>query len=95
MATVKLVAHVVGAKAGKGDFNGVKYDYTKLNIELEQKKYASDADQWTAGLDVDSYTIGDSAKRHVLNGVSFPCQMELELDITTKGNVVVGFKVIK
>jgi len=94
MATVKLMCQVVGAKAGKGDFNGVKYDYTKLNVLLEQKKYPLDSDQWTAGVDVDCYSIGDSGKRHTLNSIVFPCTMELELDITTKGNVVVGYKVI-
>lgn len=88
---IKAQLLVLGAKSFKGDVEGKNYDSTTLFVVMDVSERGGNS----VGQNVVEMKFGTSEEFQKLKGLSFPCQSELMLNLTTKGYEVAGFRAIK
>lgn len=86
MAAIKQAFNVLGVKRFKGDVEGKQYDNTKLIVVMDTSERSGNA----MGMDATEMPYGDSSNFDKFQGMKFPCQLELTVNLTTKGYEVVG-----
>lgn len=86
----KSVNTVLGVKGNKGSFEGTDYDYTKLRVVMD----VSEKNGTEFGFDVKEMNVGKASELPKYKDLPFPVQAELEIELTTKGPEIVGFKVL-
>ncbi len=87
-------AKVVGLKANKGEFDGdgkvIKYDYTKVFVELSLRGDKS------RGVATEEYRVGDSDVFDTIKHIPLPFMCEIDMEKTSTGSEereqVVGFR---
>lgn len=85
----KSVNTVLGVKGNKGNYEGTEYDYTKLRVVMD----VSEKNGTEFGFDVKEMKVGTASELAKFKDLPFPVQAELEIELTTKGPEIVGFKV--
>jgi hypothetical protein len=83
---IKQSMRVLGARCFNDVIEGQKHDFTKLNVQMDMPDKEN-----CVGMDSVALPFGTSANFERLKNIKFPCDMELELAITTKGMNVVNF----
>lgn len=87
-----MSAHkVVGMRRFNDVVEGTKYDFTKIRVLF---KAAGKNAETELGYGQIELQIGDSTHFDKLKAHNFPLDMELEIEHTTKGMEVVGYKVL-
>ncbi|BCB27290.1 hypothetical protein SKTS_21760 [Sulfurimicrobium lacus] len=88
-------AKVVGLKANKGEFDSadgkkIKYDYTKVFVELSLRGDKS------RGVATEEYNVGDSDLFDTIKHIPLPFMCEIDMEKTSTGSEereqVVGFR---
>lgn len=87
----KSVNTILGVKGNKGNFEGTDYDYTKLRVVMD----VSEKNGTEFGFDVKEISVGKSTELPKYKDLPFPIQAELEIELTTKGPEIVGFKALQ
>lgn len=87
----KSVNTILGVKGNKGNFEGTDYDYTKLRVVMD----VSEKNGTEYGFDVKEMNVGKASELARFKDLPFPVQAELEIELTTKGPEIVGFKVLQ
>ena len=86
---------VVGAKSFNDTVEGTLYNTTKLMVLLPQK-FVESATQNASGMDVIQIQLNDSSdyKKYNLGAIEYPCNAELDIEMTTKGYLAKSFKLV-
>jgi len=79
----KTTVKVIGMKKSVGEFEGTKYDNTRIFVEQALDSTKGDA----VGCAVERYEIGTSTAFEQYSKLNFPHQAELEMEIVTTGKV--------
>lgn len=87
---------ILGAKSFNDTVEGVKYNTTKLFIELKEKRVISDARN-VVGFNVVTIEFGDSTEftKHKMADLPWPINANLDVEMTTKGMICNSFEYIK
>lgn len=72
---------VIGMKRSVGEYEGVKYDNTRIYVEQALDASKGDA----IGSAVERYEIGTSTAFDQFKGLPFPHEAELEMELVTTG----------
>ncbi|GLR12891.1 hypothetical protein GCM10007907_16810 [Chitinimonas prasina] len=76
-------ATVRGMKRGKGDYEGVEYDYTRIYVDQSLDGTKGDA----IGSATEAYQIGSSEAYTQFSKLPFPHEAELDMELVTSGKV--------
>lgn len=87
----KMQLQVLGAKVGKGDFEGTKYDYTKVRVVMP----VSDRSGNEVGFDSSDMVFGTSENYDQFKGLKYPLMCDVDILMTTKGFEIVGCKPVQ
>lgn len=87
---IKTQAQVLGVKGFKGTVEGVSYDSTTLYVVME----VSEKNGTEAGFNAAPMKFGKEEEFQKLKSLPFPVMAELEIELTTKGPEVHGFKAL-
>lgn len=77
---MKMIFTVVGARMFNDTVEGTKYDFTKLKVQMDMPESAN-----AVGQDVVDMQWGTHENFAQLKSLTFPLQMELDVNPTTKG----------
>jgi len=79
----KTTVKVLGMKKSVGEYEGTKYDNTRIFIEQALDSSKGDA----VGVAMERYEIGTSTSFDRFSKLPFPHEAELEMEIVTTGKV--------
>lgn len=85
---VKITATVLGARKFNDVVDGVKYDFTKLNVQMPVSTTSGNE----VGFNTEVIPYGDHSNYEQLKNLPFPVEAELDVELTTKGMVCHGFR---
>lgn len=77
---MKMQFNVLGARKFNDTVEGTKYDFTKLIVAMDMPEGPNAKGQNTIDM-----PYGDHTNYEQFANVNFPCQMELDVNATTKG----------
>jgi hypothetical protein len=78
---IKQTMQVLGAKGNKGEFEGTKFDYTKMRVVMD----VSDRNGTEVGFNVSEIVFGLSDNFEKVKGYTYPLMCDLEISMTTRG----------
>lgn len=81
---------VLGAKGFKGMVEGKQYDSCTLRVVMD----VSEKNGTEVGFNVSEMKFGNEEEFQKLRHLPFPIQAELEIELTTKGPEVHGFRAL-
>lgn len=76
-------ATVRGMKRGKGDYEGIDYDYTRIFVDQALDASKGDA----IGTATEAYQIGSHEAFAQFSKLPFPHEAELDMELVTSGKV--------
>lgn len=80
---VKIRATVIGVRKFNDVVDGVKYDFTKLRVQMPVNTNSGNE----VGFDVQDIPYGEHSNFDSLRNLPFPVVAELDVELTTKGMV--------
>lgn len=86
----KINVTVLGARKFNDVVDGVKYDFTKLNVQMPVSTVSGNE----VGYNVEVIPFGDHSNFEQMKSLPFPVEAELDIELTTKGMVCHGFRAI-
>lgn len=78
---IKQSLQVLGAKGNKGEFEGTKFDYTKMRVVLD----VSDRNGTEVGFNVSEMVFGLSENFEKVKNFAYPLMCDIEISMTTRG----------
>lgn len=86
----KINVTVFGARKFNDVVDGVKYDFTKLYVQMPVSTSSGNE----VGYNVEVIPFGDHSNFEQMKSLPFPVEAELDIELTTKGMVCHGFRAI-
>ena len=80
---------IIGVRRFNDQVEGKAYNFTKLRVELPVPRNATNE----MGCDVVDVTWGDATNYDKLSHLKFPLDMEIDLEITSKGTDCFDLKI--
>ncbi|MFL9611418.1 hypothetical protein ACW4YW_04700 [Methylobacillus pratensis] len=81
---------VLGARFFNDVVEGTKHDFTKIHVVMPVSTSAGSE----VGFNAQTITFGTAANFEKLKQLPYPVEAELDLEMTTKGIVCQGFKLV-
>ncbi|MFL9709352.1 hypothetical protein [Methylobacillus sp. Pita1] len=81
---------VLGARFFNDVVEGTKHDFTKIHVVMPVSTSAGSE----VGFNAQTITFGTSTNFEKLKQLPYPVEAELDLEMTTKGIVCQGFKLV-